>query len=113
SFFALYHFCIFVLTFVAPTELEAAEEEGVDPEFLDSVEAGFEQAAETLVTMRKARTRLAEVRKDCGYGRAQDPGGRKPPATAEKASGKHPCFDCGQSGHWAGILNALDLVLAP
>lgn len=80
SFFALYHFCIFVLTFIAPTELEAAEQEGVDPEFLDSVEAGFEQAAETLVTMRKARARLAEVRKDRGYGRAR---GRKPPATAE------------------------------
>ena len=56
--------------------------------------------------MREARQQLASVRKDRGYGKASTPSGgkgnRKGQVAARKSSGKHPCFDCGQTGHWAG-----------
>ena len=60
--------------------------------------------------MREAQVKLAEVRKDRGYkgpgssasqGVAGKGSGRASIA-AKKASGKHICFDCGQSGHWSG-----------
>ena len=51
-------------------ELEQAEQEGIDVEMLNELETGVEQAAESLITMREARGKLAEVRKDRGYGRA-------------------------------------------
>lgn len=43
---------------VLAAELHDAEQEGVDPQVLDSPENGIEQAAETLVTMREARQQL-------------------------------------------------------
>ena len=84
------------------TELQEAEQLGLDKETLDSLETGFEQTAEALVTMKEARSKLAEIRKDRGYGRigSGSKGGGQP--SARKSSGRHPCFDCGQHGHWAG-----------
>ena len=52
------------------TELEDAEQDGMDPAALEALEANFESAAETVVTMREARTRLQEIRKDRGYKKA-------------------------------------------
>ena len=93
-------------------ELEMAELDGVDTELINELEAGVENAAETLITMREARGRLAEVRRDRGYGRpptstpsSTSPGKGKPhgnQVTARKQSGKHPCWDCNEHGHWAG-----------
>ena len=94
---------------VFAAELQQAEEEGVDQSVLDDYEQGMEQAAETLVTMREARQQLQSVRKDRGYGKAGGKGGdstfkrsQSNQAEARKASGKHPCFDCGEHGHWSG-----------
>ena len=95
---------------VLAAELERAAEDGADDEVLEGVEASVEAGAEALVSMREARTRLQAVRKDRGYrsqaptsgakgeGRGRGIGG----AALRKQSGKHPCFDCGEHGHWAG-----------
>ena len=85
-------------------ELQEAEECGIDGETLESLENQFEQCAEALVTMKEARSRLQEIRKDRGYGKAGDAksSGKGGQASVRKASGKHPCFDCNQHGHWAG-----------
>ena len=45
-------------------ELQEAEEMGVTGEDLEGLEQQFEQAAEALVTMKEARNRLQEIRKD-------------------------------------------------
>ena len=94
---------------VLATELQQAEDEGVDQTVLEEFEQGMEQAAETLVTMREARQQLQSVRKDRGYGKAGGKGGESTfkrgqsnQAETRKASGKHPCFDCGEHSHWAG-----------
>ncbi|CAE7780296.1 tenm3, partial [Symbiodinium necroappetens] len=92
-------------------EIAQAEEEGVDPMALETLENGIEASAEALVSMREARVKLAEIRKDRGFrgplaaGGASAGKGRgkgNPSIAAKKASGKHVCFDCGLSGHWAG-----------
>ena len=90
-------------------EIQQAEQEGLDGDLLNDLEAGVEQAAESLITMREARGKLAEVRKDRGYGKAGSGGsspakgqGKGGGAQARKQSGKFPCFDCLQNGHWAG-----------
>ena len=88
-------------------ELEELETEGCDPHVLEELEQGMEQAAESLLTMREARTRIAEVKKDRGYGKAS---GGPPRAGGGKAHGNQvpkqkqstKCFDCGETGHWAG-----------
>lgn len=87
---------------VFAAELQEAEDLGVDPTLLEGLEANLEQAAETLVTMKEARSRLQEVRKDRGFGKSSGKGGRGVGTAAKKASGNHLCFDCNQSGHWAG-----------
>ena len=81
-------------------ELDAAAEEGLDPATLQEIEDSVETAAEALLTMREAKTRLQEVKKDRGYGKTD--GSDKKGTAAKKQSGKHPCFDCGLPGHWAG-----------
>ena len=90
-------------------EIAQAEEEGIDPAFCEALETEIEASAEALVSMREARVKLAEVRKDRGYkgpgvSSAGGPGkGRgKAAIAAKKASGKHLCFDCGLPGHWSG-----------
>ena len=89
---------------VFAAELKDAEECGIDAQVLEELEADFEQAAETLVTMKEARSRLNEIRKDRGFNKG-GPGSTKGNVnvpSSKKASGKHPCFDCGLHGHWAG-----------
>ena len=86
-------------------ELQEAEEMGVGTDTLEGLEQNFESAAEALVTMKEARTRLQEIRKDRGYGKTDNKGGSKGAASqtaSRKSSGKFPCFDCNMHGHWAG-----------
>ena len=89
---------------ILATELAALEEYGdVDPGLIDELEAGVEAAAESLVTMREARTRIAEVKKDRGFGKVGSGKGGNPKAkssSAKKASTS--CWDCGEYGHWGG-----------
>ena len=86
-------------------ELQELETEGCDPRVLEDLESGMEQAAESLLTMREARTKIAEVKKDRGYGKPGQPAPRstKPHGNQvprQKSTTK--CFDCGEMGHWAG-----------
>ena len=92
---------------VLASELQQLEDEGaVEPQLLEELENGVEAAAESLVTMREARSRIAEVRKDRGFGKAGTGKGNFKPklhgnqATAKKATTK--CWDCGEPGHWGG-----------
>ena len=89
------------------SELQELEDEGVvEPALIEELESGVETAAESLVTMREARTRIAEVRKDRGFGKIGGGKGNKGKkvhgnqATALKSS--TTCWDCGEKGHWAG-----------
>ena len=94
---------------VLAAELEELEQEGIAPDVVEGLESGVEQAAESLVTMREARSKIAEIKKDRGYGKTPGqtpliPGG-KPRMTGNQVNGKKPkssCWDCGQTGHWAG-----------
>ena len=91
---------------ILATELDSLEEEGVDQELLDGLESGVEQAAESLVTMREARSKIAEIKKDRGFGKASTFSSN----SKEKMSGNQVnakksrtfCWDCGQTGHWGG-----------
>ena len=51
-------------------ELDEAVEQGLDASTLQEIEETVENAAEALITMKEARTKLQEVKKDRGYGRA-------------------------------------------
>ena len=80
---------------VLAAELEQAAEEGAD---------------DALVSMREAQTRLQAVRRDRGYktqaptssAKGKSKGRGLGTIALRKQSGKHPCFDCGEHGHWAG-----------
>ena len=62
---------------VLAAEIQELEESGeFDTAVLEELEAGVEQAAESLVTMREARSRINEIKRDRGFGRA--PAGSKP-----------------------------------
>ena len=90
---------------VLATELEEAVQDGVDPEMIEDLEGSMETAAEALLSMREARNRISEVKKDRGYGRASSgPASPKRSAKtlAKKQSPDHRCWDCDQPGHWAG-----------
>ena len=95
---------------VLATELHEAEEEGVASEVLDELELGVERAAESLLTMREARQKLNDVRKDRGFGglkgsaKGSNVKGKASGniATARKQDPNNPCWDCGQTGHWLG-----------
>ena len=54
-------------------ELEAAEQDGVEPTVLDEIEGTVETAAEALIAMRDARQKLQEVKKDRGFGHRRHP----------------------------------------
>ena len=88
---------------VLAAELQEAEDQGIDADVLESIEGSFEQAAETLVTMKEARSKLQEIKKDRGYNKpkASSKFAAATPAS-KKQSGSHPCFDCMEHGHWAG-----------
>jgi hypothetical protein len=54
--------------------------------------------------MKEARSRLNKIRKDRGFNKS-GPGstkGNPNVPSSKKASGKHPCCDCGLHGNWAG-----------
>ena len=89
---------------ILATELQELEEEGVSPDVLSNLEQGVEQAAESLITMREARSKIAEIKKDRGFGKAAGaPPNKK--ATGNQVPGKKAktfCYDCGIQGHWAG-----------
>ena len=83
-------------------DIQELEEDGsLDPQLLEEIEAGVEQAAESLLTMREAKTKINEIKRDRGFGKS---GGKGKPTgnqiTAKK--GKTVCWDCGETGHWAG-----------
>ena len=76
-------------------------------EVLGELELGVERAAD--MTMREARQKLNDVRKDRGFGGMKGdstgPGKGKATgnvATARRQDPANPCWDCGQPGHWAG-----------
>ena len=87
---------------VLAAEIEAMEEDGVDPGLIDGLERGIDQAAESLVTMREARNKINEIKRDRGYGKMAS---AKPKMHGNQVAGKKSktaCWDCGESGHWAG-----------
>ena len=89
---------------ILATELQELEnDEDIDPGLIDELEAGV-AAAESLVTMREARSRIAEVKKDRGFGKIGGGKGKqttsKPKAAAKKTGTM--CWDCGEYGHWQG-----------
>ena len=90
------------------SELQEAEEEGIESEVLDQLEMGVERAAESLLTMREARAKLNDVRKDRGFGGKSSggKGGKGRPSgnqvAAKKNDPSNPCWDCGLPGHWMG-----------
>ena len=91
---------------VLAAEIEELEQDGLAPDLIESLETGVEQAAESLVTMREARSKIAEIKKDRGYGKvASSSAAPKARMTGNQVNGKKSrssCWDCGQTGHWAG-----------
>ncbi|CAE7206232.1 unnamed protein product [Symbiodinium natans] len=83
------------------TELEQAEAEGLEPQVLDEVEGTVESAAEALLTMREARHKLQDLRKDRGFGKATS-APSSPQSGRPGFKKRGVCHDCGQPGHWAG-----------
>ena len=95
-------------------EIQELEESGdIDTAVLEELEAGVEQAAESLVTMREARSRINEIKKDRGFGRAptgsklklngnQVEKKKKKRKKKKKKKIKTQCLDCGEFGHWGG-----------
>ncbi|CAL1132431.1 unnamed protein product, partial [Cladocopium goreaui] len=79
-------------------ELDDAADNGVDASTLQEIEESVETAAEALLTMKEARTKLQEVKRDRGYMKPSDGASKTNP----KKTAKNPCFDCGLPGHWAG-----------
>ena len=73
-------------------ELDSAVDNGLDEEMLMEIEDSVENAAEALLTMKEARSKLQEVRRDRGYGKPAE--GQANKSSLKKSSGKHPCFDC-------------------
>jgi hypothetical protein len=87
------------------SDLENLEAEGAEPELLEELEAGVENAAEALVSMREARDKIKEMKRDRGYGRSSSGGDRssKPHGNqVNRAKSTSTCFDCGHPGHWKG-----------
>lgn len=86
------------------SDLEALEADGMEPELLEELESGVENAAEALVSMREARAKINDVKRDRGYGRAGVGSASSKPHgnQVNKAKLNTKCFDCNQPGHWAG-----------
>ena len=91
---------------VLAAELQELEEDGCSPEMMADLEQGVEQAAECLVSMREARSKIAEIKKDRGFGKSNPQLNAAPKKmTGNQVPGKKArsnCWDCGQTGHWAG-----------
>ena len=86
------------------TDLQELEAGGCEPELLEELESGVETAAEALVSMKEARARINDVKKDRGYGKAGAPKESAKPHGNQVSNQKKVtrCFDCDQLGHWAG-----------
>ena len=86
------------------SDLQELEAGGCEPELLEELESGVETAAEALVSMREARARINDVKKDRGYGKAGTPKPAAKPHGNQVNNQKKVtrCFDCDQLGHWAG-----------
>ena len=89
---------------VLATEIQELEECGdVDPSILENLEDGVEKAAESLVTMREARARINDIKKDRGFGRPAAGSKMKVPSgQVQKKKTSTQCWDCGEYGHWGG-----------
>ena len=89
---------------VLAAEIQELEESGeVESSILEGLETGVEQAAESLVTMREARSKINEIKKDRGYHRnSSNPKVKLNGNQVEKKKGKTQCWDCGEYGHWGG-----------
>ena len=74
---------------ILATVLEEALEDGVDADFIQSLEDSVESAAAALVTMREARHQLAEVKKDRGYGKVP-PSGSAASSAKSKVDARSP-----------------------
>ncbi|CAK9107120.1 unnamed protein product [Durusdinium trenchii] len=78
---------------VLAAEIQALEEEGLEPDVLEALESG-------------ARRKIAEIKKDRGYGKQGSSSmPNKPKFTGNQVNGKKAkssCWDCGQQGHWSG-----------
>ena len=85
---------------------DGGEEEGnLDPSLVEELESGVEAAAESLVTMREATSKIADLRKDRGYGRVGSAPGSPSKAHGNQVNSSKKtskCFDCGEFGHWKG-----------
>lgn len=80
---------------VLAAEIQALEEEGLEPDVLEALESGVEQAAESLVTMREARRKIAEIKKDRGYGKQGAASmSSKPKFTGNQVNGKKAKSSC-------------------
>ena len=88
----------------AKLKFQELEESGViDTAVLEELEAGVEQATESLVTMREARSRINEIKKDRGFGRAPLNSKLKLNGNqVEKKKTRMQCWDCGEFGYWGG-----------
>jgi len=90
-------------------EILAAEIQQLEEQLLEELETGVEAAAESLVTMREARTKIAEVRKERGSGKIGGGKGNvnkaKQPMHGNQSQAKKVntrCWDCGEQGRWGG-----------
>ena len=86
-------------------ELEEAMNEGVDAHVIEDLEESVESAAEALLTMKEARSKLSNIR-DRNYVRTSASGQSTPKrggaSVQSKKTAKNPCFECGEAGHLAG-----------
>ena len=89
---------------VLAAEIQELEEScEVDTAVLEELEAGVEQAAESIVTMREAGSCINEIKKDRGFGRAPLNSKLKLNGNqVEKKKTRTQCWDCGEFGHWGG-----------
>lgn len=96
---------------ILAAEIQELEDEGsIEPQLLEELETGVEAAAGSLVTIREARTKIAEVRKDRGFGKIGGGKGKGDVRTKQQMHGNQSqakkvntrCWDCGEQGHWGG-----------
>ena len=81
------------------TEFDEVAEAGHDEGELAHLERQVDDAVEALVTLREARNQIASIRKDRGFKGSKSADSPKKGKGGPKTGN---CFDCGQSGHWAG-----------
>ena len=73
-----------------PEDILKNEAETLDVSTLQEIEEPVETAAEALLTMKEARTKLQDVKRDRGYMKPSD----GPSKATSKKTATNPCFDC-------------------